>query len=284
MCIIALTEYLQLGFRRLVGEVFPPPPFFNSKSKCIACPRTENYMLVGTAFDYLFRSELKRLHPDAIEDRLLVGEKSVELVRKGIERDGYYKARNWVLLREDLGIMEEAATRWRNLREEFLKTGDLTDEFLEATLSFARLDELFRSGYYRNPTKEIDRRDVEDLRRLYEIIPEDVKNHAKSVILNPDLSNSFVCADADLILDNRLIDIKTTKHFRLPLDYWAQIVGYLVLARRKGIKLNRVGIYFSRYGKLWTVDVGPREKEALSRIEQTLWAGLPETRLSLPFN
>ncbi len=43
-------------------------------------PRTKKYMLVGVAFDYFFRFELKRLKPNVIE-RQWVAERALELIR-----------------------------------------------------------------------------------------------------------------------------------------------------------------------------------------------------------
>jgi hypothetical protein len=69
-------------------------------------------------------------------------------------------------------------------------------------------------------------------------------------------------ADADIIIDDMIIDIKTTKHLRLlPEDYY-QLIGYYVLSllgklnggRSRG-KIKRLGIYFSRYGYLYTFNV-----------------------------
>lgn len=65
-------------------------------------------------------------------------------------------------------------------------------------------------------------------------------------------------ADADLIIDNKLIDIKTTKKLEPEsLHDFCQVIGYLLLHRISGIneikelEINQLGIYYLRYGYLF---------------------------------
>ncbi|MGC9037825.1 MAG: hypothetical protein ACP5IK_03920, partial [Candidatus Micrarchaeia archaeon] len=82
------------GLSKVVVANIPiPNNQFKSSKDCVACPRTKNYSLVGTAFDYLFRSELKRLHPEAIENKF-IAEYSILLVDRYIKLIGYFPAKN----------------------------------------------------------------------------------------------------------------------------------------------------------------------------------------------
>lgn len=69
-------------------------------------------------------------------------------------------------------------------------------------------------------------------------------------------------ADVDLLIDDALIDIKTTKSLRLTRGYLNQLVGYYILSKIGGVgdvpyapKIERIGIYYSRYAELYTVSV-----------------------------
>ena len=57
----------------------------------------------------------------------------------------------------------------------------------------------------------------------------------------------------------KLIDIKTVKKLKLKITYWRQLIGYLTLiGLSEGKDLSRIdeiGIYFSRYGEIWTYPV-----------------------------
>lgn len=92
-------------------------------------------------------------------------------------------------------------------------------------------------------------------------------------MLNPKFgwfSYAIKGADADLILDDNLIDIKTTKNTTFKRDYWNQLIGYYILADCHNILCDKFGnlydfekypnistisIYFSRHGVLQSVDV-----------------------------
>lgn len=83
---------------------------------------------------------------------------------------------------------------------------------------------------------------------------------ASSVVLNPSFGiSSFQLggADADLILDGRLIDIKTKKNASVDLaDLW-QLLGYALSDYDDEYQIREVGIYFSRHGLqiAWSLDV-----------------------------
>jgi hypothetical protein len=75
--------------------------------------------------------------------------------------------------------------------------------------------------------------------------------------MNPtfgDSSKDIGGADADIIIDDTIIDIKTTKYSKFEKEYFRQLIGYYLLNVRecnKYGKINNLGIYFSRYGLLF---------------------------------
>ena len=75
-------------------------------------------------------------------------------------------------------------------------------------------------------------------------------------------------ADFDLVVDDALIEIKTTKDFEVRREYFDQLVGYYILFRIGGINglpkshsIKRLGIYFSRHGYLWLFKVSDVVRE-----------------------
>ncbi len=75
--------------------------------------------------------------------------------------------------------------------------------------------------------------------------------------LNPTFAGSGDVggADADLVVDGCLIDIKTSISAQLKADYLYQLAGYLLLDYDDRLQMNAVGIYMTRQGILfrWTV-------------------------------
>ncbi|GAB4317918.1 MAG: hypothetical protein Kow0084_17600 [Pseudothermotoga elfii] len=64
---MSLTSFLKdKDVKNALERTFKKPQF-NLQAELLAPPLTNNYSLVGTAFDYLFRFYIKRLNPDAVE-------------------------------------------------------------------------------------------------------------------------------------------------------------------------------------------------------------------------
>jgi hypothetical protein len=73
-------------------------------------------------------------------------------------------------------------------------------------------------------------------------------------VLNPTFSGSLDVggADADLVVDGCLIDIKTSITPQIKPRYLYQLAGYLLLDYDDKLKIDSVGIYMARQGILFT--------------------------------
>ncbi len=65
-----------------------------------------------------------------------------------------------------------------------------------------------------------------------------------------------------LVVDDLLIDIKTTKYLELKREYFDQLIGYYILSKislidkaPKKHEIKRLGVYFSRHGFMCTYNV-----------------------------
>ncbi len=263
----------------VVANIPIPKSQFKSSKDCVVCPKTKNYSLVGTAFDYLFRSELKRLHPESIENGF-IAENSILLVDRHVKSTGYFQSQNAQIGLKELRAMEIAAKSYKNKRAVFFADGALTDDFIEATIKFARMDTIFRAGIYDDIEKKVDTLDIADMRALYNLIPEELKKSLEPMLLDPTFGEASMKvggADVDLIIGNTMIDIKTTKEMKLDEYLWSQIAGYLVLAdeahRNEGTlpNIENLGLYFSRYGYLWKIKAGyVRENRNYEEVKKKL--------------
>ena len=101
----------------------------------------------------------------------------------------------------------------------FLRTGKVTDSLLRSILMLARLDPVYRTGRLFDDISEAEYAgiddDMADLRKLLAVADSsDLFKPKNSVYLNPEFGSGSALvggADADMILDGTLIDIKTTK-------------------------------------------------------------------------
>ena len=93
---------------------------------------------------------------------------------------------------------------------------------------------------------------------------------SKPYTLNPTFTGSVYVggADADLVVDRCLIDIKTSTIPQIKAEYLYQLAGYLLLDFDDTLHLNSVGIYMARQGVLlpWTVPEFLRELTGDSTI------------------
>ncbi len=107
--------------------------------------------------------------------------------------------------------------------------------------------------------------DVVALTALFEASQPALANPRHQVVCNPtfDCSSDLGGADADLIVDGTLIEIKTVTTAVLnSITIW-QVLGYLLADTTDRHSIRTVGWYFSRHGYLWRL---PAE-EFLGRLK-----------------
>lgn len=220
----------------------------------LAPPNTTNHQLVGTAFDYLLRFYLERLNdlPHHPENQW-VPEKAVNRLI-----DDHYHC--WY--EDGRKIIKNV----KALRKKFNQTGRLSQGLIRQTLRMSYLDPLVRVGRgIEGVGKDADPADIEDIQRQFSIIDNKLFKSQDRCVLNPTFGTGSQLAggaDADLIIDDKLIDVKTTKTLELPLRDFCQIIGYLLLHRIGGVtshneefRIEQLGIYYSRYGYLFLFNV-----------------------------
>jgi len=226
-------------------------PSFKFDKPMLAPPLTSNYQLVGIAFDYLLRFYLERINVGS-KTSVWAAEMGVMLLDP-IEgtSDTHVKAKSY---------FADAL----KLYKLYIQNGLLTDELVSAALCLARLERACRSGVFNEADlMTLDERDVADLRELMSLVQEQDFTSRRGCYLNPTLGSTG--SNADLIVDDKLIDIKTTKDLVLDRRYLHQLVHYYILLSLEGIDVGRkrhinyfeevcdvsqICIYFSRHGYL----------------------------------
>ena len=297
--IMSLTKFLT---RPEVKEKFAKTFVFKSpklKSEIRARPQTDNHSMVETAFDYLLRFHLERLNPGSIK-RKWVAELAVDSTMKYKPTlDLLQKYFDYKAPRKDseATIVDKITVGFESSKinyENFLRNGNLSNEFLKSCIFLAKLDPIIRSGWHQfNPQiLEMDNEgDITDLRNLIAIVDFSLFKSKQISILNPTFgkgSSLVGGADADFIIDDKLIVIETTKKLAMSRSQVDQIIGCYLLTKiggidlAKGHKVNKIGLYFSRYAKLYEIpvsfiDENPKlpefmiwfEKKAKKMVEKT---------------
>jgi len=242
-------------------------PKFAVKRDLLAPPLTKRYSLVGTAFDYLMRFYLKHLNPNAVTAGW-VAELSITHPMSPLLTDvvlnvdtGELSFTETDLTRKVRRIIEQAKKVYSN----YLSSGKLTDEVIESTLLLAQLDPISRAGFIDRNIGTVDKEDIADLRNLISIVNLETFRAQELCLLNPNFGEGSKLvggANADLVIDGTLIDIKTTKKLELLRSYFDQLIGYYTLHEIAGVgelspkpEIKKVAIYFSRYAYLHVIDL-----------------------------
>lgn len=247
-------------------------PTFILKTEIKAPPLSSNWSIVGTAFDYLMRFYLQYHNKGTFIQRdIWVADLSYNLLTTQLLttnqtkiKTGFYgdKTFNRKTL---LKILVDQHDQSKANYLKFISDGQLTNDLVANTLYLAKLDVYFRAKII---DQNFDNHNLDDIKDLYALISLVDKNNftAKSkCYFNPTFGKGSVLvggADADLIIDNTLIDIKVTKHLKLEREHLNQVIGYYILSLIGGINNNandkpieNIGVYFARYGELWTVPI-----------------------------
>ena len=216
----------------------------------LAPPLSKRYPLVGTAFDYLLRFYLQRLNPTTVCRNGWVAENAVACL-----------ADSPTLYKKGEEIIERAK---RNVTA-FLKTGQINDELIRSALLLGGLDPILRAGVGRKNIGSVHKEDIQDLRKLITIVDPRLFKARKTCLLNPTFGEaSFLVggADADVVIEDTLIDIKTTKFPECKPEYFHQLIGYYALhqigsirEKKPKLNINKVAIYFSRFAYLHSFEI-----------------------------
>lgn len=203
---------------------------------------TRHPSTVGIAFDYLLRLLVRRANPFALE-RDWVADEAIRFLR----------GRTRVL-----ALRQVAIARRRFVR--FLKNGSVTPALLQSAIDLARLDPIARAREgHRYLGAPYEANDFDDLRQLVEIVPRALLKRARLVVLNPTFgwTSQALGADADLLINDTLIEVKVVREASVRRVLFNQLVGYALLSMLGGIdgvprghRVRAVALYFARHGCL----------------------------------
>ena len=256
---MSLTSFVKLPDVRERFKAEFVKPTLNKPRRALAPSMGANCSLVGGAFDYLLRFYVQRLNPKCI---------TAEWVAETAAMSDMAGSLVWVI------------TDSQKVHRDYLLSGKINKKLLRTVICLAQLDVIYRKPiYFRDEDEDpyfktigkIAPKDIKDLSSLSSIIPSKIFTNKKVCVLNPTFGRASQLvsgADADIVLDDALIEIKTIGDFELERSHFDQLIGYYILFRIGGIEglpkahsIKKLGIYFSRYGYLWLFKVGDVIKE-----------------------
>ena len=245
--------------RDRLRAIIKRPPKGRAPLELLAPPQSSNYQAVGIAFDYLLRFGVQRINPRSranswiAEDGLKAlkdgegrtPEINVENFERSITRWFTKEAR---IVAEARSYLQEA----RQLHTAFMAGAAPTDGLLKSAIRLAYLDLVFRDGgeYFDiQSMRSIKEENIADLWRLLSLVNPGNFRANKACHLNPTFGGASRLvrgADADLLIDGRLIEIKTTSKSYVRPETFDQLVGYYFLLRLGGMDIRNRSIDYDR--------------------------------------
>lgn len=204
-----------------------------------AMPLTRNFTLIGSAFDYLLRFVIESFN-DIKAETFWTAHNLCNNIDDFFDVDGD----------EVQKIIDSA----ENDYHQFLITKEVSNSLLKSCIQLGKMDLIYRSNTVID-LRAILEDDIQDMQNLYDIINPALWRAKKRYLLNPTFGKgSYLVggADADLIIDDTLIEIKTVQNFNSYKDHINQLVAYHLLNEFDNrecteVQIKKIGIYFSRF-------------------------------------
>ena len=244
-------------------DVLFDKPAFNIKGELKAEPVTKNYTTVGAAFNYAIMLQVARINVSLVSNFPLVAEHGIKGNRK----------------------RKEFISNFKEKRSSFFG-GQLTlFDLLPDCIILAKMEAVSRRGrdFPNSEVFSVNEADTVDLERLTKLTDHSQWTATKQCLLNPIFGQSSLDiggADADFIIDGRLIDVKTTKELKFKREYFRQLVGYHILNMRENNmygNIESLGIYFSRFGIMFTFPTPEMNKIAVQGNPVDTWETIEES-------
>lgn len=215
--------------------------------------------IVGTAYDYLLRFHLQRAMPFAISEQW-VAENALKSIGALAPHRKILVGEEWRYADLVEYRMERIICRSKRSLHTFLSGTRLSTRMIESAINLAHCDLYHRIRRLDKRFEKPLKRQVKELRSLINATNLDQFTSAKLCLLNPSFGEGSVMfggADADLLIDDLLIDVKTSATLRVRVEDWRQLICYAALNRRFPIgggnrarSIKHIGIYFARYDYL----------------------------------
>ncbi|WP_287787373.1 hypothetical protein [Acidiphilium sp.] len=243
-------------FRAWFKNIWPKVPITLSNDIIVESRFGQGHgAIIGTAFDYLLRFKIEKINPGVVHQKEWISEGYYEKYRAYEEVKEAFPEElvNHILL------VKKIIIKARNNQKKYISGKISLCNLCNDALALASIDTVYRTGMFQDRVGEVNEEHIDELKQMVELVDDKkfiVKNTA---ILNPtfeEASRLVGGADADLILDNTLLDIKTSKNLATKRSMFDQIIGYFILSKIQGVyNIDNLGIYFARFNEIWSISI-----------------------------
>ena len=258
MSLTALVRYKTPVRERMAADF--PRPKLSLLAELLVPSVAPNPQLMGTAYDYLFRFHLLRATSLATTRSWTAEAAHEKISRYGDTGTLLWTGKGVLLSGKVRNQMLQMIRRAQRLLAAFVAGEPLSTPLIRSAINLAHCDMYYRAGQIDERFGQPLRVQVEELRGLILATDWSQFRAERLCLLNPTFGNGSTMlrgADADLLLDDMLIDVKTTASLSIRVEDWRQLIGYAALNEHfpigggeQPVPIRRVGFYFARYGHL----------------------------------
>lgn len=231
--------------------------FYPEKQKrdTLVAPRYANAApdTVGTAYDFWCRAFIQRLNEKEVE---------IEIPRQVLAGIVIANEHQFITEEETELLFKNVEIIWK-MRSKFINKMPVSEKnLLIGCLILANCEQMYRSKKIPNnpegsllTIRNADYYDLKQLTKVNERVPRLFQSQ-KEIYMNPtfgDYSKIVGGADADYIMGNMLVDIKTSHYGNINQEYINQLLGYYFLSKFDETfpcDIQQIGIFYPRYNKL----------------------------------
>lgn len=302
-----VTEFIQIDEVRHEIDSTYPNPGDDAESDLKVPNNGYSHQLIGDSFELLCKLWLYRGCEEVIQPNGHINRGSSKPVEDktqyrwgpdeippvsvtvfdGMKWEDDFRAvsnrKEWEEMNENLRDWERrrSPVRWAKdeelskLATQFVETGMNTEGVVKAALLNAgwKPDDAVHSWINREAFEDDL---LDEMEKLFELLREQGWTDGDVVLENPTFGGHryILPGEGDFIVDDLLIDIKTTENRSFTNSFWRQLLMYYILVDvqrelhgvegrtygKEGFdepypEISRVGIYFARYGELQTIDM-----------------------------
>lgn len=245
-------------FKNIIKSYHP-----NGSVTLIPRYKEANQVTVERAYDFWCRAFIQLVNKKEVETDIPVQ------VVNGVEMA--YDS-NFITQEQREIIYENIKIIW-DLRRRYFQGENVNEEkLLMGCLVLANCEEIFKNRGKSNVEKGILAIKKDDLIDLKNIVTENKKfprlfQSGKGIKINPtfgEYSKLVGGADADYILGNMLVDIKTAEYSTMRKEHIHQLIGYYLLStynQDSSVDIKQLGILFPRHNTLKYIDINNIEKK-----------------------
>lgn len=258
MSLTSLVRY-KTPVRERMALDFPRPKL-SLQAKLQVPSLATNRPMIGTAFDYLLRFHLQRNHNFSVSFPWVAESAHGKISEYGDAGILLVSGHRLLPSGQIRDSMARYIRRARRLLTQFIAGAPVTADLARAAMNLAHCDVFYRAHKIDERFGKPSVAQIDELLRLIEAVDWSQLRAERICLLNPRFGegSTFIGgADADLLLDDTLIDVKTTASLRIRVEDWRQLIGYAALNEHFPIgggsdpmPLRRIGFYFSRFGYL----------------------------------